>query len=865
MSDDHGGFGARLRACRRSAGLSQEELAERSGLSVRTISNLERGRARWPYRDTLRRLADALDLRDAARAEFIGAAERRLGDDSERPGGSPAAPGAAPPGGEGRGTGSRVVPRQLPAPVPAFAGRSGELAALSEMLHRPGGTAVITAIGGTAGVGKTALAVHWAHQVIAEFPDGQLFVNLRGFDPSGMPVTPEDAVRVLLEALDIPADQLPRTAEAQQGLYRSLLAGKRVLLVLDNASDEAQVRPLLPGSLTCRVVVTSRNQLTGLVATEAAQPLLLGVMTGAEARSLLRERLGQDRISSDTGATDQIISSSARLPLALCIIAARAAMRPDLPLARVAADLAAHPELDAFTAAGDPAADVRTALSWSYRQLTAGVARAFRMAGLHPGPGFERYAVAALTGMAPDQAGEALGILARGCLIQPSGPGRYGMHDLLRRYAGELAAAEDGEQDRRASLTGLFDYYLHTAAAAMDTLFPAERHRRPGLGPAPVAVPAVTDEAAAQAWLDVERPNLVAATVHAAGHGWAGHAITLSATLFRYLSNGSHAPEAIVIHGSAYRAAREAGDRAAEAHTMHDLGAVDLRQGRYRQAVDRLHRALEVYREVGDLTGQARLLANLGVADLLQGNAEQAVAHFQRSLDLHRQTGDRIGQARALGNLGFADLRQGRYEQAIGHLEQSLALCRATGDRGGEARALANIGEVELRQGRHERAAGHLRQALDLCRAIGDQTSEADILASLGAVDLQLGRYSSAIAHQEQALALVRQAGDLSRQALTLNGLGAVLLAAGRPAQARTQHAAALRLASQTGERYEQARAHDGLANGYRSSGSPAKARRHWQEALDLYTDLGAPEADHIRAQLAAGGQVSLTRGSSSV
>ena len=304
---EDGGFAARLRGCRRAARLSQQELAERSGLTVRTISNLERGQTRWPYRDSLYRLADALELRDEARAEFIAAAGRRL----DRTG---------PDEGDGRG---RNVPRHLPAPVLAFAGREAELAALSRLLNEPGGTTVITAIAGTAGVGKTALAVHWAHQAAAEFPDGQLFVNLRGFDPSGTPVTSAQAVRVLLDMLQIPADRIPETLEGQLGLYRSLLAGKRMLVVLDNAHDVAQVRPLLPGSPTCRAIVSSRNQLTGLAAIEAASPLPLDVLTGTEAHQLLEQRLGAGRLAADPGATAQVIASCAHLPLALSIIAAR--------------------------------------------------------------------------------------------------------------------------------------------------------------------------------------------------------------------------------------------------------------------------------------------------------------------------------------------------------------------------------------------------------------------------------------------------------------------------------------------------------------------------------------------------------------
>jgi tetratricopeptide (TPR) repeat protein/transcriptional regulator with XRE-family HTH domain len=853
MSGEADGFGSLLRARRQAAGLSQQELAEQSGLAVRTISDLERGRTRWPYRDSLYRLADALGLSGTARAEFTAAAGRRLGPAARaeaggRPGGREALADreAAVPAGHS------PVPRLLPAAVPGFVGRGGQVAALWQVLDQPGGTAVIAAIGGTAGVGKTTLAVHWAHQAAREFPDGQLFIDLHGFDPSGAPVRPADAVRVLLDALEVRADRLPQTEEAQLGLYRSLLAGKRMLIVLDNARDAAQVRPLLPGAATCRTIVTSRNRLTGLTAIEAARPLMLDVLTSDEAHELLRQRLGEERVAAEPGAVARIVASCEHLPLALSVIAARAWARPELPLANVATALATNPALDALAAGGDPAADVRAAFSWSFRQLDTAAARVFRLASLHPGRDFDAYAVAALAGIAADEAGRLLELLAQACLLRQTGPLRYGLHDLLRSYARELAEAREDEQQRRAAMTRLLDYYLHAAGAAVGTLYPAERILLAEIvAPPPVSVPALTADTDAAAWLDAERESMVAAAGHAAAHGWLRHATQLAALLFRYLDIGGHYPDALAIHGSALRAAREAGDQAAEGDAMRHLGSVRMRQRLYREAVDCYRQAVALSREAGAGAGEARSLSSLGFIEFLQGHHADATAHLRQALAMDRELGSQAAQAHTLSSLGFIESRQGRYPQAAEYLRLAYDLFRDVGDRIGQAHALGNLGDAELREGRYQDAVGHLDQALALCRQAGDRSNEADLLACLGDAESRQGRYQDAVGHLDQALALCRQTGDVSTQATVLNTLGKVLLAVGRIADARGRHASALSAATKANERYELARAHDGLAAACHAAGEQRKAGQHWKAALALYAELGAPEAEKVRARLA--------------
>jgi DNA-binding SARP family transcriptional activator/tetratricopeptide (TPR) repeat protein len=763
-----------------------------------------------------------------------------------------AGPGPEPAGGPAEvSVTHRPVPRELPADVAAFTGRAAELTELDQFLAVHA-TAAVSAISGTAGVGKTALAVHWAHRVADRFPDGQLYVNLHGHDP-GQPMPAADALAGFLRALGVPGPDIPVDTDERAARYRSLLAGQRMLVVLDNAGDVGQVRPLLPGTRTCAVLVTSRDALAGLVARDGARRIDLDLLPSADAVGLLRELIG-DRVDADHTAASALAAHCARLPLALRVAAELAVTRPGASLADLAGELADQQQrLSRLDAGGDPRTAVRVAFSWSYRHLDAAAARLFRLAGLHPGPDLGPYAAAALADTTVERARLLLDQLARAHLIQPAGPGRYGLHDLLRAYARELAATQDAQEEQQA-LTRLFDHYLCTAAAAMDALYPAEQHRRPRVAPPATPVPPVGgDPAAARAWLDEQRPGLIA-VAHAAARGWPGHVTRLAPTLFRYLETGGHYHEAITILTHACRAARQDGDRAAEATALTSLGYVDLRQCRYPEAADYLHQAIALFRGLGDWSGEARALGNLGSVELQLGRYRQAADHMEQALMLFRQAGDGSGEIRALGNLGVVEERQGRYEQATGHLQQALELCRHTGDPGGEARALLNLGIVEERQGLYQRAGRHLQQALDMFREAGDRSGQAYALTSLGDVDVRRGRDQQATSRLQRALAMFRLTGDRSGEAKALNGLGESLLAAGRPSEGRPQHATALYLASQIGDRYEQARAHNGLASSFIAAGDEDQARQHWGEALTHFADLGAPEAAEVSAQLAADG-----------
>jgi DNA-binding SARP family transcriptional activator/tetratricopeptide (TPR) repeat protein len=747
-----------------------------------------------------------------------------------------------------------TVPRELPAEAGHFIGRAKELAALTAMLdqvseHEPG-TLVISAIDGTAGVGKTALTVHWAHQVAARFPDGQLHVNLRGYDPE-QPMTPADALAGLLRSLGVSGQDIPTETDERAARYRSLLAGKQMLVVVDNASDAEQVRPLLPGTPGCAVVVTSRDSLAGLVARHGARRLDLGQLPLADAISLLRALIGA-RLDSEPEAAMALAGLCCRLPLALRVTAELAAARPAVPIADLVRELSDQQQkLDLLDAGGDPRTAVRTVFSWSYRHLDADSARQFRLVSLHPAADMDAYAAAALAGISIGRARRVLDMLARAHLIQYATPGRYEMHDLLRAYGRDISGAEDGQQEQRAALLRLVDYYLHAAAVAMDTLFPAERDRRPRIPPAATPAPRLADLDAARVWLDTELASLVAVTAHAANYGWPEQITKLAATLARYLDVGGYYPEAVVIHGHARLAAGHCGDRAAEARALTGLGVAAYRQARYSAAVGHLEQAQVLYRDTGDHTGEARVLTNLGLVVCEQGLYQQAVDYYRQAVAAQRQTGDRVGVASALDGLGIAEKYQGHYQEAAIHHQEALAIYRDTGERASEAFALGNLGSIEYRQGHYQQATDCHRQALVLFREFGDRAMEARALGNLGSTEQRLGHYQQAIDNHRQALALSHEIGNRIGEAESLNALGEALLADARPTEARARHVSALSLTSKIGSKYQQARAHDGLGHAYHVTGELGRARLHWQEALALYTDLGVSEADEVRAQLA--------------
>jgi DNA-binding SARP family transcriptional activator len=654
------------------------------------------------------------------------------------------------------------APRELPADVPAFTGRAAELAELDRLLAGRATSAdaaagrgaaagqapaaVISALAGTAGVGKTALAVHWAHRAAAggRFPDGQLHVNLRGYDP-GRPVTAADALDGFLRALGVPGPDIPPSQDERAARYRSLLAGRRMLIVLDNASETEQVRPLLPGSPGCAVLVTSRDALASLFARDGAARLDLDLLPLEEAVALLTELIGAPA-RADPGAAAELARRCARLPLALRVAAELAVARPAVPLTDLIADLAGQQErLDLLDAAGDSRTAVRAVFSWSYQQLNDQAARMFRLAGIHPGPDIAVPAAASLAAMTEADARRLLRELARAHLIAEHVPGRYAFHDLLRAYAAEQARHTDSHADRDAAAGRMLDHYLHTTARAARLLNPTAKPvglppPRPGTT---LAQPA--DRQQAMAWFEAEYPVLLAAVTLAAESGFETHAWQLPRAMTSFLRRRGHWQEWAGIQRTALAAATRLGDTAAQALSGHLLG----------------------------------------MACTHLGDHDQARGHYTSSLTLYQRLGDRLGQARIQASLGGLAERQGRYADALGHAEQALRLFQAIGDKTAEAEALNDVGWYYALDGDYQQARAFCRRAVALCAQAGHRRAEGHAWDSLGYAEHHLGSLAEAVACYQRALSLHRESGDRFLEADTLTHLGDTRHAAGELAQAR--------------------------------------------------------------------------------
>jgi tetratricopeptide (TPR) repeat protein len=602
------------------------------------------------------------------------------------------------------------------------------------------------------------------------------------------------------------------------------------------------------------VLVTSRDSLAGLVAVHGAYRLDLRPLPAPDAIGLLAALIGV-RVVTEPGAAAALAEQCARLPLALRVAAELAVSRPTTPLSELVVELDGQAQrLELLDAGADPRAAVATVFSWSTRHLPDDAARAFALLGLHHGPDFDAYAVAALAGTDVSHAAMTLRILSNAHLVHPTGIGRYGMHDLLHAYAARVARGSADPGATETALGRLFDFYLAAAATAMDRLFPAESHRRPRGCRATTPLPELNDTQDARAWLDHELSTLVRFAEYAAQHGWPSHAVRLSPTLFRYLASG-HFTDAMRIHESACGAARAVGDPAGEGYALLGLCEASYELKRTGVARKYAHQALSLFHQVGDRTGEARARYSLGMIDWVSGRYASAARHAAPALELASRASDHTGEAKAYSLLALISLDRGELDNAKDSLQRALALHRQWADRTGEAYTLHNLGCVEQRLHRHIAAATLQQNALTLFQRLGNRVGEAMTLDALGAAHAVLGRRDDAIRCLDTAVLIADEIGDLRTGSSARNNLGEIATAAGDFADALVHHAAAYAIASCTDAPAEQARSHAGQGRAYLAMGEQEQARIHLVEALNVYRELHLPEADeveHLLASLAA-------------
>jgi transcriptional regulator with XRE-family HTH domain/tetratricopeptide (TPR) repeat protein len=795
-------FAEILRRLRVSAGMTQEQLAESARVSVRSVSDLERGVNLTARRETARLLADALGLQARARAEFEAAA--RLGRAAWDTRVRTPRPDA----------GIAAATRTLPRDVGFFTGREAELAQLIGVSPRPmtsGDAVIIYAVGGMAGIGKTALAVHAAHRLAAEFPDGQIFLPLHGHTPGQAPIEPEQALASLLQSAGVAVEHIPQGLETRVRLWRDYLAGRRFLIVLDDAVGHDQVRPLLPGTAGSLVLITSRRHLTAL---EDAQAISLDVLPPVKASELMVKLSRRTDIDVNDEAVAELSSSCGYLPLAIGMLARQLHHHPSWTVGSLAASVAAaHDRLGLMHAEN---LSVAAAFDLSYHNLESGPQRLFRRLGLHPGPGFDAYAAAALDDADLDTTERHLGDLYDHYLVDEPAPGRYLIHDLLGAHARALSAA-DPPAERHSAVDRLLGYYLHTAVGA-------SRHMtsRPPAGPdirasfQPAHSPDLSANADAIGWLDAERVNLYAVTMYAASTH-PEYAIAIPSAIHGYLRHQGRWDQVVTLHDAAIQVARRAQDRAAEANALTDLGDIQLLSSNLVAAITSLTRAVELHREGGNSCGEANALTILGYAQHLAGDNAAAVEDISRALDMHRADRNQLGEAAALSYLNYVQRALGDYASAKSSLTRALELHaqlktqRDIGNRLGEAAVLYSLGMLQHLTGDDAAAYDSLALSLDLHRSVGNRLGEAQALNAVG----------------ELALALAT-------------------------GEARGRFEEALRIAYAISSAPEEAQALEGIGRCHLSEGDAGAAQDLLGQALKLYLRIGSPHADRVSALLDA-------------
>jgi tetratricopeptide (TPR) repeat protein/transcriptional regulator with XRE-family HTH domain len=861
-------FAALLRKLRTEARLTQEELAEAAGLSPRSVSDLERGIAATPHRETIRLLADALGLAGQARAEFEAVARGRP---------VPAAPV----------TDGAAALRTLPRDIASFTGRQQELQELVEAAAGSGGVVGIHAIGGMAGVGKTAFAVHAAYRLADRFPGGQIFLPLHGHTPGQQPVDPADALASLLLTAGVPAAQVPPGVEARMALWRDRLAERQLLLVLDDAASSEQVRPLLPGAGGSLVLVTSRRHLSAL---DDATAVSLDTLPPGEAAALLVRLAGRAGLSPGDPAVAELTGLCGFLPLAIGMVARQLHHHPAWSAAGRAAELASA--RDRLELMATENLSVAAAFNLSYTDLTGDQQRLFRRLGLHPGADLDGYAAAALDDADLPAARRGLEALYDQYLLTEPAAGRYRMHDLIREHARALAERVEPDGDRDGAAARLLDYYQHTAATA-DALIARQDRPHPASadGTIPAAVPALADGEQALAWARAERASLLACLDHATSTGQHARVTALTAGLAGLLQRDGPWADAITRHTAAIQAARHLGDRLGQANALNDLGDVRRLMGDYPGAAQALEQALGIYRDLGNRLGEANSLSNLeivrqltgdspaaaqalealgiyrdlgnrlgeanaltglGVGRQLTGDYPGAVQALEQALGIYRDLGNRLGEANSLSNLGIGRQLTGDYPGAVQALEQALGIYRDLGNRPGEANSLSNLAGGRQLTGDYPGAAQALEQALGIHRDLGNRYGEATALNNLGIGRRLTGDYPGAAQALEQALGIYRQLGDRAGEVEALNERGTLHRVSGELAQAERCHQQALDLARAIANPWDEAHALVGLGRCALAAGHAIQAEVLLRQALEIFQRIGAAEAPDLLAELDA-------------
>jgi tetratricopeptide (TPR) repeat protein/transcriptional regulator with XRE-family HTH domain len=866
MTEARVAFAGLLRTLRTGAGLTQEELAQASGVSLRTINDLERGAVATPQRETVRLVADALHLIGPPRVQFELAA---------RPGGAGA-------------TGVAAATRTLPRDITAFTGRQQELDQLVDAAASAGGVVGIHAIGGMAGVGKTALAVHAAHRVADRFPDGQIFLSLHGHTPGRQPVDPADALASLLLTSGVPVQEIPPGLQARSALWRARLTGRPLLLVLDDAASSEQVNPLLPGTGGSLVLVTSRRRLTALA---DAAPISLDTLPPDEAAALLVRLSARPRLSPQDPAVHEITGLCGYLPLAMGMVARQLHHHPVWTVASRAAELtSARDRLELMATEN---VSVAAAFDLSYADLAPEQQRLFRRVGLHPGTDLDAYAAAALDGIDLAAARHGLEVLYDQYLLAEPVQGRYRMHDLIWEHALALASRLDPARDRDQATGRVLDYYQYTAVRADALILGRARIASAAAGnggPEPAAVPSLADREQALAWARAERGSLLGCLDHVTGTGRGDRIVALTAGLAGLLRHDGPWAEAITRHTTAAAAAGHLADRLGQASALADRGNVRRLTGEHQGAARDLEEALGIYRDLGNPLGQADVLTELGVVRMASDYADAArdleeALGIYRDLDnrpgqanvlkdlgvirmasdyagaardlqeaqaVYRDLGDRLGQANVLINLGNVRRMSGDYPAAAPVAEEALDIYRDQGNRLGQANALCMLGDVRRQTGDPQGAARDLEQAVGLFRDLSHRGGLAGALTYLGSTRSMSGEYQAAAADLAEALDIFRDIGERGGEVEALNEAGTMYRARGDLSAAGSYHQQALDLAREIGSPWDEAHALAGLGRCALAAGQAAEAQAQLTQALEIFQQIGAVEAAGISRELSA-------------